>query len=149
MLRSTMEAILPVYRSRTTARASVLHLKNLCEEERDPHKPQPLSEREEHHASSMWREAMCKRTYLLERGSRTGGDVTGGGGVRGQRQRSPDWLYDSYYLMSQQHPLFVFLLLIVMGACLALLAVFFASGLKIPNVPLADEAERDHGTEEN
>ncbi|XP_077063468.1 adenylate cyclase type 2 isoform X3 [Siphateles boraxobius] len=129
MLRSTMEAILPVYRSRTTARASVLHLKDLCEEERDPHKPQPLSEREEHHASSMWREAMRKRTYLLERGSRTGGDVTGGGGVRGRRQRSPDWLYDSYYLMSQQHPLFVFLLLIVMGACLALLAVFFASGL--------------------
>ncbi|XP_041739597.2 adenylate cyclase type 2 isoform X3 [Coregonus clupeaformis] len=31
--------------------------------------------------------------------------------------------------MSQQHPLIVFLLLIVMGACLALLAVFFASGL--------------------
>ena len=28
--------------------------------------------------------------------------------------------------MSQQHPLIVFLLLIVMGACLALLAVFFA-----------------------
>ncbi|KAK7147839.1 hypothetical protein R3I94_010386 [Phoxinus phoxinus] len=131
MLRSTMEAILPVYRSRTTARASVLHLKDLCEEERNPHKSQPLSEREEHHASSMWREAMRKRTYLLERGSRTGGDVTGGGGVRGRRQISPDWLYDSYYLMSQQHPLFVFLLLIVMGACLALLAVFFASGLDI------------------
>uniref|UniRef100_A0A8C1TAL7 Adenylate cyclase type 2 n=1 Tax=Cyprinus carpio TaxID=7962 RepID=A0A8C1TAL7_CYPCA len=35
----------------------------------------------------------------------------------------------SYYRMSQQHPLIVFLLLIVMGACLALLAVFFASGL--------------------
>ena len=31
--------------------------------------------------------------------------------------------------MSQQHPLIVFLLLIVMGACLALLVVFFASGL--------------------
>lgn len=31
--------------------------------------------------------------------------------------------------MSQQHPLIVFLLLIVMGACLALLAVFFGSGL--------------------
>uniref|UniRef100_A0AAZ3RUE2 Adenylate cyclase type 2 n=1 Tax=Oncorhynchus tshawytscha TaxID=74940 RepID=A0AAZ3RUE2_ONCTS len=40
-----------------------------------------------------------------------------------------DWLYESYYRMSQQHPLIVFLLLIVMGACLALLAVFFASGL--------------------
>uniref|UniRef100_A0A8C9WRG7 Adenylate cyclase type 2 n=1 Tax=Scleropages formosus TaxID=113540 RepID=A0A8C9WRG7_SCLFO len=42
---------------------------------------------------------------------------------------SPDWLYESYYCLSQQHPLIVFLLLIVMGACLALLAVFFASGL--------------------
>uniref|UniRef100_A0A8C1T8A5 Adenylate cyclase type 2 n=1 Tax=Cyprinus carpio TaxID=7962 RepID=A0A8C1T8A5_CYPCA len=42
---------------------------------------------------------------------------------------SPDWVYESYYRMSQQHPLIVFLLLIVMGACLALLAVFFASGL--------------------
>uniref|UniRef100_A0A3P9PWZ5 Adenylate cyclase type 2 n=1 Tax=Poecilia reticulata TaxID=8081 RepID=A0A3P9PWZ5_POERE len=41
----------------------------------------------------------------------------------------PDWLYESYYRMSQQHPLIVFLLLIVMGTCLALLAVFFASGL--------------------
>ncbi|RXN20273.1 adenylate cyclase type 2 [Labeo rohita] len=43
--------------------------------------------------------------------------------------KSPDWVYESYYRMSQQHPLIVFLLLIVMGACLALLAVFFASGL--------------------
>uniref|UniRef100_A0A672LTP4 adenylate cyclase n=1 Tax=Sinocyclocheilus grahami TaxID=75366 RepID=A0A672LTP4_SINGR len=128
MLRTTVEAILPVYRPRTTTRASVLHLKDLCEEERDPHKPQPLPNREEHNASSMWREAMRKRSYLLER---TGGDVTGGGGVRGRRQRSPDWLYDSYHRMSQQHPLIVFLLLIVMGACLALLAVFFASGLDI------------------
>uniref|UniRef100_A0A674NB12 Adenylate cyclase type 2 n=1 Tax=Takifugu rubripes TaxID=31033 RepID=A0A674NB12_TAKRU len=41
-----------------------------------------------------------------------------------------DWLYESYYRMSQQHPLIVFLLLIVMGTCLALLAVFFASGLE-------------------
>uniref|UniRef100_A0A673Z8M5 Adenylate cyclase type 2 n=1 Tax=Salmo trutta TaxID=8032 RepID=A0A673Z8M5_SALTR len=45
------------------------------------------------------------------------------------RQPISDWLYESYYRMSQQHPLIVFLLLIVMGACLALLAVFFASGL--------------------
>uniref|UniRef100_A0A7N8YKH0 Adenylate cyclase type 2 n=1 Tax=Mastacembelus armatus TaxID=205130 RepID=A0A7N8YKH0_9TELE len=49
-----------------------------------------------------------------------GGRGRGGGG---------DWLYESYYRMSQQHPLIVFLLLIVMGTCLALLAVFFASGL--------------------
>uniref|UniRef100_A0A8C6E9F1 Adenylate cyclase type 2 n=1 Tax=Moschus moschiferus TaxID=68415 RepID=A0A8C6E9F1_MOSMO len=33
--------------------------------------------------------------------------------------------------MSQQHPLIVFLLLIVMGACLALLAVFFALHLEV------------------
>lgn len=46
-------------------------------------------------------------------------------------KKSHDWLYDSYYCMSQQHPLIVFLLLIVMGACLALLTVFFASGLNI------------------
>uniref|UniRef100_A0A8B9HPW4 adenylate cyclase n=1 Tax=Astyanax mexicanus TaxID=7994 RepID=A0A8B9HPW4_ASTMX len=45
--------------------------------------------------------------------------------------KSPDWLYESYYRMSQQHPLIVFLLLIVMGACLALISVFFASGLDI------------------
>uniref|UniRef100_A0A8C8IA42 Adenylate cyclase type 2 n=1 Tax=Oncorhynchus tshawytscha TaxID=74940 RepID=A0A8C8IA42_ONCTS len=46
-------------------------------------------------------------------------------------QKTQDWLYESYYRMSQQHPLIVFLLLIVMGACLALLAVFFASGLNM------------------
>uniref|UniRef100_A0A8C1XH63 adenylate cyclase n=1 Tax=Cyprinus carpio TaxID=7962 RepID=A0A8C1XH63_CYPCA len=45
--------------------------------------------------------------------------------------KSPDWVYESYYRMSQQHPLIVFLLLIVMGACLALLAVFFATGLSM------------------
>uniref|UniRef100_UPI001EAF3F76 adenylate cyclase type 2-like n=1 Tax=Oncorhynchus gorbuscha TaxID=8017 RepID=UPI001EAF3F76 len=50
-------------------------------------------------------------------------------GVPGQKTQ--DWLYESYYRMSQQHPLIVFLLLIVMGACLALLAVFFASGLNM------------------
>uniref|UniRef100_A0A8C4ZGQ5 adenylate cyclase n=1 Tax=Gadus morhua TaxID=8049 RepID=A0A8C4ZGQ5_GADMO len=44
-------------------------------------------------------------------------------------QQPGDWLYESYYRMSQQHPLFVFLLLIVMGACLALLLVFYSSGL--------------------
>uniref|UniRef100_A0A8C5ECQ1 Adenylate cyclase type 2 n=1 Tax=Gouania willdenowi TaxID=441366 RepID=A0A8C5ECQ1_GOUWI len=46
-----------------------------------------------------------------------------------EREKPQDWLYESYYRMSQQHPLIVFLLLIVMGTCLALLAVFFASGL--------------------
>lgn len=120
MLRSTVEALLPAYRPRATARAPVLHLKDLHE---DPHKPQLTPAIQEECSGSMWREAMRKRTYLLERSSRAG-ECAGGG-----RQRSPDWLYESYYCMSQQHPLIVFLLLIVMGACLALLAVFFASGL--------------------
>uniref|UniRef100_A0A8C0LIH6 Adenylate cyclase type 2 n=1 Tax=Canis lupus dingo TaxID=286419 RepID=A0A8C0LIH6_CANLU len=55
----------------------------------------------------------------------------GAPGPIGHPQRSRDWLYESYYCMSQQHPLIVFLLLIVMGACLALLAVFFALRLVI------------------
>ncbi|XP_030061266.1 adenylate cyclase type 2 [Microcaecilia unicolor] len=70
----------------------------------------------------MWREAMRRRRYLLDRTENAGSK---------QQQKSRDWLYESYYCMSQQHPLIVFLLLIVMGACLALLAVFFASGLEI------------------
>ncbi|XP_055410932.1 adenylate cyclase type 2 isoform X4 [Bubalus kerabau] len=67
----------------------------------------------------MWQEAMRRRRYLRDRAEAAAG---GGDGL----QRSRDWLYESYYRMSQQHPLIVFLLLIVMGACLALLAVFFA-----------------------
>ncbi|KAF4790142.1 hypothetical protein TURU_144499 [Turdus rufiventris] len=76
----------------------------------------------------MWQEAMMmrrRRRYLLERAEQAGG----GCGASGEQSRSRDWLYESYYCMSQQHPLIVFLLLIVMGACLALIAVFFASGL--------------------
>lgn len=82
----------------------------------------------------MWPEAMRRRRYLRDRAEEAGG----GAGPR----RSRDWLYESYYCMSQQHPLIVFLLLLVMGACLALLAVFFAlrlvSGLPAgpaPRVP--------------
>ncbi|XP_053323590.1 adenylate cyclase type 2 [Spea bombifrons] len=71
----------------------------------------------------MWQEAMRRRRYFLDRAE----DVA----IRQEQQKSRDWLYESYYCMSQQHPLIVFLLLIVMGACLALLAVFFASGLAI------------------
>ncbi|XP_073188479.1 adenylate cyclase type 2 isoform X4 [Lepidochelys kempii] len=75
----------------------------------------------------MWQEAMMRRRrYVLERAEQA---ADGGCGVSGEQPRSRDWLYESYYCMSQQHPLLVFLLLIVMGACLALLAVFFASGL--------------------
>uniref|UniRef100_A0A3Q4BZF0 adenylate cyclase n=1 Tax=Mola mola TaxID=94237 RepID=A0A3Q4BZF0_MOLML len=67
----------------------------------------------------MWQEALWTRgRYLLEKSD---------GGEGGQKPQ--DWLYESYYRMSQQHPLIVFLLLIVMGTCLALLTVFFASGL--------------------
>uniref|UniRef100_A0A673I7Q1 adenylate cyclase n=1 Tax=Sinocyclocheilus rhinocerous TaxID=307959 RepID=A0A673I7Q1_9TELE len=64
---------------------------------------------------------MLRTAYLLEGPEDM---VASSGGLK-----SPDWVYESYYRMSQQHPLIVFLLLIVMGACLALLAVFFATGL--------------------
>ncbi|XP_060134154.1 adenylate cyclase type 2 isoform X2 [Zootoca vivipara] len=51
---------------------------------------------------------------------------------RRPRPSRRDWLYESYYCLSQQHPLLVFLLLIVLGACLTLLAVFFffAAGME-------------------
>ncbi|CAL1584424.1 unnamed protein product [Knipowitschia caucasica] len=96
----------------------------------------------------MWQEALWTRgRYLLEKsdgGGERGGGETGAEGPEGLAEACPgfqagdvclepekpqDWLYESYYRMSQQHPLIVFLLLIVMGTCLALLAVFFASGL--------------------
>ncbi|XP_034730319.1 adenylate cyclase type 2 isoform X2 [Etheostoma cragini] len=80
---------------------------------------------------SMWQEAIRRKPYLLDRSEESGEGDKGGGRGQERRNRSPDWLYESYYCMSQQHPLIVFLLLIVMGACLALLTVFFASGLNI------------------
>uniref|UniRef100_A0A3Q2WE36 Adenylate cyclase type 2 n=1 Tax=Haplochromis burtoni TaxID=8153 RepID=A0A3Q2WE36_HAPBU len=79
---------------------------------------------------SMWQEAIRRKRYLLDRTGESEVNRRGGGGEV-KRNKSPDWLYESYYCMSQQHPLIVFLLLIVMGACLALLTVFFASGLNI------------------
>lgn len=76
---------------------------------------------------------MRRRRYLRDRAEAAAAAAAGGGeGL----QRSRDWLYESYYCMSQQHPLIVFLLLIVMGACLALLAVFFALGL-VSGLPVA------------
>uniref|UniRef100_A0A8P4KN57 Adenylate cyclase type 2 n=1 Tax=Dicentrarchus labrax TaxID=13489 RepID=A0A8P4KN57_DICLA len=88
----------------------------------------------------MWQEALWTRgRYLLEKND--GGEAAEGpeslgegcpgfqGEVCVENEKPQDWLYESYYRMSQQHPLIVFLLLIVMGTCLALLAVFFASGL--------------------
>ncbi|XP_054637356.1 adenylate cyclase type 2 isoform X2 [Dunckerocampus dactyliophorus] len=77
---------------------------------------------------SMWQEAIRRKRYLLDRTGESGVREKGG---QEKRSRSRDWLYESYYCMSQQHPLIVFLLLIVMGACLALLTVFFASGLNV------------------
>ncbi|XP_061772184.1 adenylate cyclase type 2 isoform X1 [Nerophis ophidion] len=77
---------------------------------------------------SMWQEAIRRKRYLLDRAGASGEGVKGG---QEKRSRSRDWLYESYHCMSQQHPLIVFLLLIVMGACLALLTVFFASGLNV------------------
>uniref|UniRef100_A0ABM5GA77 adenylate cyclase n=1 Tax=Pogona vitticeps TaxID=103695 RepID=A0ABM5GA77_9SAUR len=94
---------------------------------------------------------MRRHRYLLERGAAAAAATEGDGedcgakedAERGhlcpclppcrrrRRRHRGDWLYESYYCMSQQHPLLVFLLLIVIGACLALLAVFFfASGLE-------------------
>ena len=88
----------------------------------------------------MWQEALWTRgRYLLEKsdgGECAEGPESLGDGCPGfqgeacaEGEKPQDWLYESYYRMSQQHPLIVFLLLIVMGTCLALLAVFFASGL--------------------
>uniref|UniRef100_A0A3Q2TI87 Adenylate cyclase type 2 n=1 Tax=Fundulus heteroclitus TaxID=8078 RepID=A0A3Q2TI87_FUNHE len=88
----------------------------------------------------MWQEALWTHgRYLLEKsdgGEGAEGPDSLGDGCPGfqsevclEVEKPQDWLYESYYRMSQQHPLIVFLLLIVMGTCLALLAVFFASGL--------------------
>uniref|UniRef100_A0A8D1RQU3 adenylate cyclase n=1 Tax=Sus scrofa TaxID=9823 RepID=A0A8D1RQU3_PIG len=79
----------------------------------------------------MWQEAMRRRRYLRDRAEAAAAAAAAGGGGGDGLQRSRDWLYESYYCMSQQHPLIVFLLLIVMGACVALLAVFFALRLDV------------------
>ncbi|XP_060047122.1 adenylate cyclase type 2 isoform X2 [Erinaceus europaeus] len=78
----------------------------------------------------MWREAMRRRRYLRDCEAAGCGEGEGEGEGPPRPPRPRDWLYESYYCMSQQHPLIAFLLLIVMGACLALLAVFFALRLE-------------------
>ncbi|XP_062847892.1 adenylate cyclase type 2 [Trichomycterus rosablanca] len=121
MLRARVESFLPASQARANAstRAPALHLTELGEEERDK-KIKKEPEGQQPDTGSMRMGTMRGRRYLLDSEK---------GGIR--RQRSPDWLYESYCRMSQQHPLVVFLLLIVMGTCLALLAVFFGLGLDI------------------
>ncbi|KAB5586587.1 hypothetical protein PHYPO_G00003420 [Pangasianodon hypophthalmus] len=130
MLRARVESFLPVSEARANAatRPPALSLKELGEEQEKDKKVKQAPDEQRQGTRSMWTGAMRGRRYLLERGTRDGVNSDKEGA---RRQRSPDWLYESYCRMSQQHPLIVFLLLIVMGACLALLAVFFGSGLDI------------------
>ncbi|XP_017336003.1 adenylate cyclase type 2 [Ictalurus punctatus] len=130
MLRTRVESFLPVSEARanTATRPPALSLKELGKEQEKDKKVKQSPEEQRQGTGSMWTGAMRGRRYLLERGMRDGANSNKEGA---RRHRSPDWLYESYCRMSQQHPLIVFLLLIVMGACLALLAVFFGSGLDI------------------
>lgn len=128
MLRARVESFLPVSEAHANAatRPPVLSLKELGKEQEKDKKVKQAPDEQRQGTRSMWTGAMRGRRYLLERGTRDGANSDKEGA---RRQRSPDWLYESYCRMSQQHPLIVFLLLIVMGACLALLTVFFGSGL--------------------
>ncbi|XP_051519723.1 adenylate cyclase type 2-like isoform X1 [Myxocyprinus asiaticus] len=121
MLRAAALSLLPWHGTRLSHPPQ---LSTLTEED-EPERQQEEEEEDEGSGGSagvqldpMFR---TQRAYLLE------GQEDMVASSRGLK--SPDWVYESYYRMSQQHPLIVFLLLIVMGACLALLAVFFASGL--------------------
>lgn len=120
MLRAAVLSLVPRHRSRL---ASSLQLSTRPVEEEQEQKQQEeeeAEEEEEEEEGSGLQAGPMPRTqgaYMLE-------------GLEDARgPKSQDWLYESYYRMSQQHPLIVFLLLIVMGACVSLLAVFFASGL--------------------
>nr|XP_021323759.1 adenylate cyclase type 2 isoform X3 [Danio rerio] len=117
MLRAAALSLLPW---RGTHLSHPPQLSTLTEEdEPERHKQQDEDDEE---VSGVQQDPMFQQTaYLLEGPEDMGVSSCG--------LKSPDWVYESYYRMSQQHPLIVFLLLIVMGACLALLAVFFASGL--------------------
>ncbi|KAM9434144.1 adenylate cyclase type 2b [Clarias gariepinus] len=120
MLRAAVLSLVPRHRSRL---AGTLQLSAQPVEEEQEQKQQDEEEaeeeEEEEEGSGLQAGPMPlpQRAYVLE----------GPEDVRGPK--SPDWLYESYYRMSQQHPLIVFLLLIIMGACVSLLAVFFASRL--------------------
>uniref|UniRef100_A0A8C1T8M2 adenylate cyclase n=1 Tax=Cyprinus carpio TaxID=7962 RepID=A0A8C1T8M2_CYPCA len=117
MLRTAALSLLPW---RGTHLSHPPQLSTLTEE--DEPERQQQEEEDEDEGSGVQPDPMFQQTaYLLEGPEDM---VASSGGLK-----SPDWVYESYYRMSQQHPLIVFLLLIVMGACLALLAVFFASGL--------------------
>ncbi|MCJ8749592.1 hypothetical protein PDJAM_G00177990 [Pangasius djambal] len=120
MLRAAVLSLVPRHRPRL---AGTLQLSARPVEEEQEQKQQEEEEaeeeEEEEEGSGLQAGPMPRqqRAYMLE------------GPEDARASKSPDWLYESYYRMSQQHPLIVFLLLIVMGACVSLLAVFFASGL--------------------
>ncbi len=117
MLRAAALSLLPW---RGTRLSHPPQLSTLTEE--DESERQQQEEEDEDEGSGVQQDLMFQQTvYLLEGPEDM---VASSGGLK-----SPDWVYESYYRMSQQHPLIVFLLLIIMGACLALLAVFFATGL--------------------
>ncbi|GAA6097595.1 adenylate cyclase type 2b isoform X2 [Tachysurus ichikawai] len=120
MLRAAVLALVPQHRSRLdgTLQLSAQPVEEE-QEQKQQEEEEPEEEEEEEEGSGLQAGPMPRpqRAYVLEEPE----DVRG--------PKSQDWLYESYYRMSQQHPLIVFLLLIIMGACVSLLAVFFASGL--------------------
>ncbi len=117
MLRAAALSLLPWHRTHLSYPPQL----STHTEEDEPERQQQ-EEEDEDEGSGVQTDPMFQQTaYLLEGPEDM---VASSGGLK-----SPDWVYESYYRMSLQHPLIVFLLLIVMGACLALLAVFFATGL--------------------
>ncbi|XP_067268023.1 adenylate cyclase type 2b isoform X1 [Chanodichthys erythropterus] len=117
MLRAAALSLLPW---RGTHLSHPPQLSTLTEED-EPERQQQEEEDEDEGSGAIQADPMFQQTVYLLEGPE---DMVSSGGLK-----SPDWVYESYYRMTQQHPLIVFLLLIVMGACLALLTVFFASGL--------------------
>lgn len=120
MLRAAALSLLPW---RGTHLSHPPQLSTLTEED-EPERQQQEEEDEDEGSgvsAGVQPDPMFQQTVYLLEGPE---DMVSSGGLK-----SPDWVYESYYRMTQQHPLIVFLLLIVMGACVALLTVFFASGL--------------------